>query len=230
MKGGFEFLEQLFFPARCVGCNLWYAYDTDAWWCQVCERERNISGCVIKTVRGFQAFGASSYSVRSVRRAIRLIKYRGAYQAMRCVGLWIVPEIERLREMYQDVIIVPVPLHPDRLRSRGFNQAELCARIAGQEAGVLVESLALARTVFHVAQATLSETERLSALSGVFVVPEKTIALVKGKTCIVVDDVITTGATFIACAEALIAAGAVNVVGVTIAGTIYQKQSQNRVV
>ena len=114
--------------------------------------------------------------------------------------------------------IVPVPLHPRRLRERGFNQAHLLAAEA-RRAGVLsprarLDPSALARVRETRSQTKLSRTERLENLRGAFTArPDR----VRGCTVLLVDDVMTTGATLEACTRALRRAGARSVDAVVVA-------------
>lgn len=103
-------------------------------------------------------------------------------------------------------LLVPVPLHPVRLRSRGFNQALLLARPLGRALGLPVAPRALRRIRRTQAQPGLGAAERRVNLAGAFVVCHP--ATVSGRHVVLVDDVLTTGATANACAGALRAAGA----------------------
>ena len=104
------------------------------------------------------------------------------------------------------VLLVPVPLHTSRLRRRGFNQAVALARVLGRQRGLPIAPRVLARTRATSAQAALAAAERRRNLLGAFAVRRPT--LVAGRHVVLVDDVLTTGATANACAEALLAAGA----------------------
>ena len=111
---------------------------------------------------------------------------------------------EALPAMEAD-LVVPVPLSPGRLRARGFNQAALLAeQITTSVHGVLAPNV-LTRTD-RPAQSTLSATVRMSNLKGAFVCPRP--EAVRGRRILLVDDVVTTGATVSACADTLAAAGA----------------------
>ena len=103
--------------------------------------------------------------------------------------------------------IVPVPLSQSRQRERGFNQS---AVIAGYLAGIWeipVWDSALRRAASSRSQTELTPGERLSNVAGAFAVPANALAALRGAHIILVDDVVTTGATLRACASALFAAG-----------------------
>jgi len=112
-------------------------------------------------------------------------------------------------------VVVPVPLHPSRRRRRGYNQAELLAREFGRARGLPVDSSALVRIVTGRSQVrTASRRERSRNVTDAFACTERSFS---DKRILLVDDVCTTGATIEACGVALRAAGASQVVGLTVA-------------
>ncbi|MBU0725175.1 MAG: ComF family protein [Alphaproteobacteria bacterium] len=108
-------------------------------------------------------------------------------------------------------IIVPVPLHRWRLLRRRYNQAALLALALGRRRGLPVAVDALARMRNTRSQGGLRRRQRLRNLAGAMAVPPLKRSLLAGKHVLLVDDVVTTGATIAACARALRAAGAVQV-------------------
>lgn len=115
-------------------------------------------------------------------------------------------------------LLAPVPLHPARERERGFNQALLLARRVGQAWRVPVCANALGRTLATRPQTELSAETRWANVRGAFVLrrPEH----VAGRHVVLVDDVITTGATLTACARCLVTGGASTVGVLTVARAI----------
>ncbi len=112
-------------------------------------------------------------------------------------------------------VIVPVPLHPERLRARGHNQADVLARGVAKRLDIASVENALARVRSTTERrAGLGREARAAAVRRAFRASE---GLVAGKRVLVVDDLFTTGATLGACAHALREAGAVGVYGVTAA-------------
>ncbi len=106
-------------------------------------------------------------------------------------------------------VIVPVPLHPVKLRQREFNQAERLARCLGCSLDLPVNTRAVRRALFTETQTKLSRPQRAKNVSGAFSPNEG--QNLGGKRVILVDDVMTTGATTSACAHALREAGAADV-------------------
>jgi ComF family protein len=103
-------------------------------------------------------------------------------------------------------VLVPVPLHPRRLRERGFNQAALIARELGHRTGCPCVDGALVRRKDTAPQAGLSAAARRRNVAAAFAVRRR--GLVAGRVVTLVDDVFTTGATAYACARSLREVGA----------------------
>ncbi len=105
-------------------------------------------------------------------------------------------------------MIVPVPLHRSRLWWRRFNQAMALAGAVSRLSGVPCDPFLLARVKRTRSQVGLSKSQRGDNLQGAFRVPAEAKPHVAGKRVLLVDDVVTTGATANACSRALLRAGA----------------------
>ncbi|MDD9990667.1 MAG: ComF family protein [Rhodospirillales bacterium] len=114
-------------------------------------------------------------------------------------------------------VVVPVPLHRWRLLARRFNQAAVLARLMARQAGAVVVPDLLVRTRRTPPQTRLSGAERRRNVRGAFAVRRSRTSFVDGRNVLLVDDVMTTGATVSACARALRKAGAVRVDVATLA-------------
>lgn len=112
-------------------------------------------------------------------------------------------------------VIIPVPLHIDRLRERGFNQSLLLARAVGKRHGIPVDPFLLKRTRWTEPQVNLSGKERKRNVKGAFEVPGNVI----GRSILLIDDVYTTGATVGECSKVLRKGGAKEVCVLTLART-----------
>ena len=117
----------------------------------------------------------------------------------------------------QSVLIMPVPLHPKRLRERGFNQSLLLARHVSRCLHINLDFLSLRRVRYTPPQASLAKNERLQNVQGAFEL--KNPNAVKGRSVLLVDDVVTTGNTLNECARILRKAGAQKVFGLSLART-----------
>ncbi len=111
-------------------------------------------------------------------------------------------------------LALPVPLHPERKRSRGYNQSELLVRHLCERLELRADPHALHRIRNTPPQVDLSGSDRISNVAGAFSAePDK----VRGKNVLLVDDVYTTGSTLSEAARALLAAGASSVSGYCLA-------------
>jgi ComF family protein len=109
--------------------------------------------------------------------------------------------------------VTPVPLSVERQRERGYNQAALLARAFAELAGLPYDPLAARRVRHTETQVRLTAEARRRNVQGAFRGRPERVA---GRTIILVDDITTTGATLMACAEALTTAGAAAVWGLTL--------------
>ena len=116
-------------------------------------------------------------------------------------------------------LVAPVPLHPFRRLRRGFNQSRILAAAFAAGLGRPLAPGLLRRAVIGRRQVGLGRPERLTALQGAFRVPVRSRASLAGARVLLVDDVMTTGATLAACAGALREAGAGSVLGCVVART-----------
>ncbi len=115
-------------------------------------------------------------------------------------------------------VIVPVPLHPKRLRDRGYNQSELIAAELNKLSGAPLIKNSLLRQKNTLPQAkTANVNQRQSNIAGAFICID---AQLRNKEVILIDDVSTSGNTLDACAKAMKAAGAISVWGLTVAREI----------
>ncbi|MEO5588229.1 MAG: phosphoribosyltransferase family protein [Gemmatimonadaceae bacterium] len=104
--------------------------------------------------------------------------------------------------------LVPVPLASARLRERGFNQSLVLAAALAHRWEIPVYPRALVRDAYRRSQTQLTPGERLGNVAGAFSVPDESREAIANGHLVLVDDVVTTGATLRACADALFAAGA----------------------
>ena len=202
----------------CVGCGLPIAslqsLDAAEVRCAACRNDET-------AFDGARSFGLYRDSLRA---AILLLKFSRRERWGTKLGSLLAPVCESLAASHGvvEAILIPVPLHAARQRERGYNQAELLAlglvrslpRLAGGTA-LRLEKGILKKIRATPPQAGLSLAARRENVRGVFAVtaPER----VRDRVMILVDDVMTTGATLSSCATALKRAGARQVLGLTLA-------------
>jgi ComF family protein len=149
-----------------------------------------------------------------VRAALRALKYGGERRLAEPLGRALAG---RWREAGAGGdVLVPVPVHAERRRVRGYDQAVLLAGVAGARLGVPAFD-ALERVRATVPQFELGRERRAANVAGAFRLRPAAGAAVDGRWIVLVDDVATTGATLVACAWPLLAAGASGVSALTVA-------------
>ena len=147
--------------------------------------------------------------------AVMLLKYEDVPQ----LGHWFAKRLEEIAravpEEWRSIdMLVPVPLHAERRRERGHNQAEQIARPLAKSLRLKLAAPLLVRVKPRPAQLVLSRSERWKAVRSAYVARDD--ADLKDATILLVDDVMTTGATLDACARALKKAGAKRVLALTV--------------
>jgi ComF family protein len=229
----FDFFAQLIYPKRCVACRKGGDYICDEHFskisfltnqfCGVCQKG-SIDGMTHPKCRS--KFGIdgiiSAISYRGVvKKLIYKFKYepylsdlKGTLGKLMYEGLIQQEAFEKYLEN-GNVVLVPVPLHKRRERSRGYNQSELLAKELSKHLGLPVISL-LTRNIDTKPQFDLSKKDRSSNIRGAFSLNPRPKTLIP-QNIILIDDITTTGATLRECAKILKANGVKKVLGVTLA-------------
>lgn len=140
------------------------------------------------------------------RAMVHALKYGDRLELAPTMGRWMA---RAGRELLAEAdALVPVPLHWRRLWARRFNQSALLAKTISREAGISVADGVLKRVKATAQQVGLTQAERALNVQGAFRVPAEGKVEVAGRRLVLVDDVLTSGATSDACARALLRAGA----------------------
>jgi competence protein ComFC len=217
-----EFAIDLVYPKRCAGCSRrgsWLCEDCrtaltlfSAPWCDRCGVPGTYLRCKChSTPRNLDLVRSVGPFDGWLRGAVVQFKYHGEWARKAHLGALLANTITQMQLIDA---LVPVPLHPTRLRQRGFNQSLLLAQHAGELLNVEVKE-ALIRTRRTDAQVSLGPQQRKANVAGAFTV-QPNIALA-GLSIVLIDDVVTTGSTLSACAEALTVAGAASIKAVSLA-------------
>lgn len=163
---------------------------------------------------------ARSYGAynEALKKAILLLKF----EEVTCLAAWFAARLNevvaREAQEFRADVVVPVPLHPDRRRERGYNQAELIARPLARRLHLKQGAYLLVRTRPRPPRLVLSRKEHWDSVRGAYATREG--LRVDNLRVLLVDDVLTTGATLDSCSRALKKAGAAAVLGLTVARVI----------
>lgn len=217
----------LFFPPRCVHCGRLGSYLCDS--CQeeaqpigpnicircgdpltipgLCRHCRQEPPDPLRGIRGVFFYNGP------IAQSIRSLKYHGIRPLAPVLAICLVTYIREHPVPFDG--LVPVPLHPEKLASRGFNQSELLAANVAKTLSITLRTDLLLRTRHTRPQAQLNRSQRLQNVANAFA-PRDGVQL-HGETLLLIDDVATTGATLRACAQALRQAGAGDIWALTVA-------------
>lgn len=224
----FSALTDLVFPPRCVGCNRAGMLFCDACaqaveplprpHCPRCGQPQPTSAlcspCGLRSADPVTMARAAAVFAPPLRPAIHALKYANQPRIAPSLARYLVaafadPEWQRA----SIDAVAPVPLHPERLAERGYNQSELLADCFCRSVGVPLFTTWLTRHRATRPQVGLNMRERQHNVNDSFTAT----AAVAGKRLLLIDDVYTTGATLRACAAAARAAGAADVMALTLA-------------
>jgi ComF family protein len=183
----------------CDGCGTPFEYHLDGARCAACTAKP----------RAFDAARAACLYDETSRDPILKLKHADRVDLAPLLARWISRAAFELVE--EADAIVPVPLHPLRLLSRRYNQAAEIARALSRLTGTPYLPDALIRTRATAIQGGRSGSGRRRNVAGAFAVPAGRRRRVEGLRLLLIDDVLTTGATAEGCARALKAAGAARV-------------------
>lgn len=204
---------ELFYPRLCVGCGR-KLFQDEHFLCveclsslplaQVHESEDNFveqhlyGRPYIESATTLMVYGKETVP----QKIIHEIKYHGAKELAQSMGRMLGRQMKGGRFSSVDMI-VPVPLHPKRLKWRGYNQSEWIAKGLSEELGAPVRTDLVERVVETSTQTNKNAEERWSNVKGIFALrQEVSTEGLKDHHLLIVDDVITTGSTLMACAAA----------------------------
>jgi ComF family protein len=218
-------LLDLLFPPRCVGCHR-----EGAWFCAECAGQIEPiplplcircghhlpagQSCIFCLDLGIDAVRSIGYFAGPLREAIHQLKYGGARVLSEPLGQMLA-DYAHANQIAADLIMA-VPLHPQRLRERGYNQSQLLAEYVAGQFHMPAAPLALKRVRHTRFQVGLDAQERRDNVADAFAAEADRV---RGRNVLLIDDVCTTGATLEACSAALKAAGARAVWALTLART-----------
>lgn len=154
----------------------------------------------------------------ALRGVIHLLKYNSVRPAAQMLGRELAKVLaENSSKIGDNPLILPVPLHRAKDRDRGFNQAEEIANAVKKATGFAIDRHVLVRKRPTVSQTGMTAHQRRENVRGAFVLRKRGLNVVKGRNIVLIDDVMTTGATAAECTRVLLRAGAKQVLVATAA-------------
>jgi len=222
--------KEYIFPVFCLSCDA-----EGRWVCDSCFSTITITPqlfcpvCHASSVAGNACVSCAptSYIVNHIAtvryedvgligKSIHIFKYQYAEEVMEVIDRIITIFVSEYRTFFHDIdFLIPIPLHKKRFAERGFNQATSIARVLSRELGIALRDTAVVRTRDTPHQARLDKEGRLQNVKEAFGVPDS--EGIAQKRVLLVDDVLTTGATMQECAKVLLDHGASQVSAFTLA-------------
>ncbi|MWB93610.1 ComF family protein [Flavobacterium sp. GA093] len=209
----FKYLTNLFFPQVCVGCHT-LLMSNEVVVCTGCRHEMPLTqhhldpkneafhkfyGKIdIQYAAAFLNFNKKGI----VQELIHNLKYKGQEEIGSVLGNWYVEDLKKIQRHHSFDAIIPVPLHQKKLKERGYNQVATFGKALSEGLNIAYEDSVLFRKKYSKTQSKknlLGRTEDIETIFDVYVSEEH-----QNKHFLLIDDVITTGATLEACSRALL--------------------------
>ncbi|KPL04083.1 MAG: hypothetical protein AMJ90_02195 [candidate division Zixibacteria bacterium SM23_73_2] len=185
----------------CPDCKSFFPEDKDR--CFFCSGNSNLSW--VRSLGTFDDF---------YQELIHQFKYKGKVSLGKRLSRRLSQQMKKDNRLLRFDLLIPVPLHPAKRRERGYNQSEILGKVISREMNIPLLKNALKRIKKTEDQTKLSDEERKENVKDAFEVSSPEV--IEDKRIVLVDDVITTGATLNECARVLKDNGAKKVVGATL--------------
>jgi len=211
-KDWLEALVRLFIPRHCVVCGL-ALRESEEVMCLQCNMELPRTNYHLQPDNPverdfwgkFPLGRATSYFFygkgSDYAHILHQLKYGGRKDVGEAMGRMMAAELTGAGFFDGIDVLLPVPLHPSKERRRGYNQSACIARGVSVVTGIPIDTVSVARIKNTESQTTMSASQRWHNVQGIFVLRDA--SALRNKHVLIIDDVLTTGATTTACADAL---------------------------
>ena len=216
----FQYLQnfsELLYPKLCGGCGN-HLYENEEVVCVYCRASLPLSGeCDFENNASEKLFwgkvpitAAASFLFFQKKSSTQHLLHQLKYQQQEIIGEWLGEQfaysLQSKGRFAAVEIIIPVPLHPSRIKFRGFNQCDAIARGMASVLQIPIANGILIRSIATQSQTKKNRFQRFENMNSVFSISEKASAII-GKNILLLDDVLTTGATLVSAAQVLQQAG-----------------------
>ena len=215
----FQYLEnfsELLYPKLCGGCGN-HLYENEEVVCVYCRASLPLSGeCDFENNASEKLFwgkvsisAAASFLFFQKKSSTQHLLHQLKYQQKENIGEWLGEQfaysLQSKGRFAAVEIIIPIPLHPSRIKFRGYNQCDAIARGMASVLQIPIVNGVLIRSIATQSQSKKNRFQRFENMNSVFRLAHA--SAIKGKNILLLDDVLTTGATLISAAQVLQQAG-----------------------
>ena len=215
----FQYLQnfsELLYPKLCGGCGN-HLYENEEVVCVYCRASLPLSGeCDFENNASEKLFwgkvsitAAASFLFFQKKSSTQHLLHQLKYQQKKNIGEWLGEQfaysLQSKGRFAAVEIIIPIPLHPSRIKFRGYNQCDAIARGMASVLQIPIVNGVLIRNVATQSQTKKNRFQRFENMNSVFSLVQA--SAIKGKNILLLDDVLTTGATLISAAQVLQQAG-----------------------
>ena len=208
-------VASLFMPRTCLACGR-VLFENEGSICLACRYNMPLTNFSKHKENPVKLLFENTLSVESAtamfwfvggtewQRIVHNFKYHGRWFFAQKMGEWLGEELQDSGNFGDVDVIVPIPLHYRRRVRRGYNQSEQLALGVARKMGVKCDFRAVRRKVYNDSQTQKSRKERWDNVEQIFEV--RSAERLRGRHVLLIDDVLTTGATMISCAESILKA------------------------
>lgn len=209
----FKNLLNLFFPKACAGCNS-FLLENELVICTICRHEIPLTNHHLIENNEFVSrfygripleFGAALFYFHKkgiLQEMIHKLKYKGHEEIGETIGFWYAEELKTIAALQEIDIVIPVPLHKKRFKQRGYNQTSKFGNAIAKELNIEFDERILERKIYSETQVRKNLMQRSEVTENMFTITDSD--KLENKHFLLVDDVMTTGATLEYCAKELL--------------------------